>query len=97
LVETTDDNPPAGLTAENPDGVNMYDLSGENINQVELESMDDGWYGDYEFDGIDDDEQEELIEAMEDDYYDYLENNDWYNDETEAWLYGPLEIVKDEE
>ena len=96
-VETTDDNPPIGLSTENPDGANMYDLNGENINQVELISMDDGWYGDFKFEGVDEEEQEELVEAMEDDYYDYLESNDWYNDETEAWVYGPLSIEKDEE
>jgi hypothetical protein len=99
MVETTDDNPPDGVTAENPDGINMYDLTGDNINQVELESMDDGWYGDYEFEGFDDDEeyQDEVIEGMEEDYYDYLESNDWYNDETQAWLFGPLEIEKEQD
>lgn len=95
-VETTDDNPPEGITAENEDGIDMYNHVGENIEQVELDSMDDGWYGDFEFEGIDEDEQQELIEAMEDDYYGFLETNGWYNEETQAWLYGPLEIVKDE-
>ena len=97
-VETTDDNPPDGITAGNPgEGVNMYDLNGDNINQVDLISMDDGWYGDFEFEGVDDEQQQELIDAMEDDYYEYLESNGWYNDETEAWVYGPLSIEKDAE
>ena len=95
-VETSDDEAPEGITEENEDGVDMYngDL-GDNVEQVELVSMDDGWYGDYEFDGFTDEEQEEILEAMEDDYYDYLENNGWYNDETQAWLSGPLEIIKE--
>ena len=95
-VETSDDNPPDGITAENKDGIDMYSHIGDNIEQIELDSMDDGWYSDYEFDGINDDEQEELKEAMEDDYYDYLETNGWSNNETEAWLYGPLEITKED-
>ena len=95
-VETTDDNPPDGITTDNPDGVDMYNPTGDNIEQIELESMDDGWYGSYEFDGFTDEEQEELEEELEetDDYYEYLEENEWFHDETEAWLYGPLAIEK---
>lgn len=95
-VETTDDNPPDGITTENDDGINMYDHSGDNIEQIELDSMDDGWYGDYEYDGFEDDELQAFTKELEeaDDYYEFLEENDWYNDETEAWLSGPLEITK---
>lgn len=95
-VETTDDNPPDGITTENDDGINMYDHSGDNIEQIELDSMDDGWYGDYEYDGFEDDELQSFTKELEeaDDYYEFLEENDWYNDETEAWLSGPLEITK---
>ena len=97
-VETTNDNPPDGITAENDDGINMYDHSGDNIEQIELESMDDGWYGDYEYDGFEDDELQAFIEELDeaDDYYEFLEENGWYNNETEAWLYGPLEIIKED-
>jgi hypothetical protein len=95
MVETSDDNPPEGITEENPDGIDMYGHMADNIEQIELDSMDDGWYGDYEFEGIDEEEQEELQAAMEDDYYEYLESNGWYNSETEAWLHGPLEITKE--
>ena len=95
-VETTDDNPPDGITTDNDDGINMYDHSGDNIEQIELDSMDDGWYGDYEYDGFEDDELQAFTKELEeaDDYYEFLEENDWYNDETEAWLSGPLEITK---
>lgn len=94
IVETSDDNPPDGITENNEDGVDMYNHVGDNIETIDLDSMDDGWYGDYEFENIDEEEQEELIEGMEDDYYDYLESNGWSNWETQAWLYGPLEITK---
>lgn len=96
-VETSDDEPPEGITAENSDGIDMYSHSGDNIDSIELDSMDDGWYGDYEYDGFDEDEEEAMIEALDeaDDYYEYLESNGWYNSETEAWLFGPLEITKE--
>ena len=59
--------------------------------------MDDGWYGDYEFDGFKGDEQQEILDAIDeaDDYYEYLEENGWSNDDTEGWLHGSLEITKD--
>jgi hypothetical protein len=95
-VETNNGEPPEDIDPENPDGINMYDYFSDNAdNGAELESMDDGCYLDYEFNGIDEAEQEELQAAMEDDHYEYLEGNGWYNSETEAWLYGPLEITKE--
>ena len=94
-LETTDDNPPDGITEENKEGINIYDYTGSNFKSIALDSMDDGWLGDCELsDNIDEDEQAELLEGMEDDYYEYLETNGWVNDETEVWLFGPLEITK---
>lgn len=95
-IETNNGEPPEDIDPENPDGINMYDYFSDNAdNGAELESMDDGCYLDYEFNGIDEEEQEELQAAMEDDHYQYLEGDGWYNSETEAWLYGPLEITKE--
>jgi hypothetical protein len=94
-VETSDDNPPEGITEENPDGVDMYGYFGDNAEDgAELDSMDDGWYGDYEYAGFTDEEQEEIAEALDeaDGHYEYLEENGWHNSETEAWLFGPLDI-----
>ena len=94
-LETTDDNPPDGITEENKEGINIYDYTSSNFKSIALDSMDDGWVGDCELsDNIDEDEQAELLEGMEDDYYEYLETNGWVNDETEVWLFGPLEITK---
>lgn len=97
-VETSDDNPPDGITEENDDSIDMYNHVGDNIEQIELVSMDDGWYGDYEYDGFNEDEEAEISEALgeADDYYEYLEENGWVNTDTEGWLYGPLEITKEE-
>lgn len=98
-VETTDDNPPAGITKDNKDGIDMFNHRGININGIELVSMDDGWYGDYEFDGFNEDEEQDILDDIDDDdensYYEYLEGNGWTLSETEGWLYGSLEIEKD--
>jgi hypothetical protein len=96
IVKTTDESPPNGITTENINGIDIYNLSGENIESIELESMDDGCYAEYECENLDEDSDdfEELEEALEDDYFDYLMSNGWSNDETERWLFGPLEIKK---
>ena len=74
-VETNDDNPPDGITAKNEDSIDMYSHCGDNIDTIDLISMDDGWYGDFEFDGFEGDEEQEILDAIDeaDDYYEYLE------------------------
>lgn len=95
-VETTDNCAPEGITADNPDGIDMYSYSGENApDGAELDSMDDGWLGDWEFpDDMDEDEQQRIIDGYDENSYEFMENDGWFNDETEAWLSGPLEIVR---
>lgn len=95
-VETTDDNPPDGITEANQEGIDMYSHCGDNIDSINLDSMADGWLGDYEFDGFDQQQEQAIREAIDeaDDYYEYLEETGWMLDETEAWLLGPLEIVR---
>lgn len=95
FVVTTEGDEPLKLNVKNPDGYDFYSLydNDDNYLETELVSMDDGWHGDYEFsDNISEEEQEELIEGMEDDYYEYLEDNGWCNDDTEGWMFGPLKI-----
>lgn len=95
-VETSDDEPPEGITEENPDGIDMYSYSGDNADEgAELDMMDDGWYADWEFpNDMDEEEQQRLIDGFDEDSYDFLEGEGWYNNETEAWLFGPLDIEK---
>jgi hypothetical protein len=98
-IETEDDNSPEGIDPENPDGIEMYCYSGSNvINGAELDSMDDGWYMDFEFDEDEftEEEQEQLRELWDEDSYEGLEGAGWINDETEAWLFGPLEITRED-
>jgi len=100
-VETSDDNPPelefttvpGGNDAK--DSINMLDCEVNNIENVELVSMDDGgcWY-DIEYQGLTLEEEEELEEFIDENSVYELEDRDdsWYNDETEWWIWGPIEI-----
>ena len=102
-VETDDDEPPEFEFDEVPggngkaDSLNMWNCETNNIVTVELISMDDGWYGDIDWpEDMDDDERERLEELWEEEYYDGWENDGWVLDETEAWIWGPIEISDEE-
>ena len=100
-VETSDDNPPEFEFVEVPggdgskDSINMLDCSVNNIEDAELISMDDGgcWY-DIEFEGLTLEQEEDLEEFLEENSPYELEERDdgWYQDETEWWIWGPIEI-----
>lgn len=104
-VETTDDNPPEFEFTEVPggdgkkDSINMLDCEVNNIERVELVEMFDGgcWY-DIEFEGLTLEEEEELEEFIEENsIYDLEDREDnWYNDETEWWIWGPIEIKNED-
>jgi len=102
-VDTTDDLPPEFDFVEVPggdgkrDSINMLDCAVNNIGDVELVSMDDGgcWY-DVEIEGLDEEAEEELQEFIdENSIYDLedREEDSWYQDETEWWIWGPIEIL----
>ena len=100
-VETSDNNPPEFDFTQGPDGdgtvdsINMLDCEVNNIESVELVEMFDGgcWY-DMDFEDLTDEEEEELREFIdENSIYDLEDQEDsWYNDETEWWIWGPIEI-----
>jgi len=100
-IETTDDEFPNIEFTETPggngdtDSVDLFSLSGSNIDGTELVEMFDGgcWY-DIEFEGLTLEQEEELQEFIdENSIYDLEDRDDsWYNDETEWWVWGPIEI-----
>ena len=104
-VETSDDNPPEFEFTEVPNGdgkkdsINMLDCEYNNIESVELISMDDGgcWY-DVDVTGLDEEQQAEIEDFLEENSpYELEERNDgWYQDETEWWIWGPIQITNDE-
>jgi hypothetical protein len=93
-VETTDDNPPELEYDE--DSIDMYNCVINNIENVELDSMWDGCWEDIEWPDQLPTEERERIQALIDetgDIYDVLENQEgWNQNETEAWIWGPILI-----
>ena len=104
-VETSDDQFPDFEFVEVPggdgrrDSLDMYSLTGSNIEDSELiEMFDGGCWGDIEITGIDDDEEVERLEEFidEEGAYALEDEGDWYLEDTEVYIWGPIE-VEDEE
>ena len=100
-VETSDDNPPEFEFTEVPggdgskDSIDMLNCEVNNIDNVELIDMDDGgcWY-DIEIEGLSEEEEEEIREFLDENSPYELEDRDdgWSQDDTEWWIWGPIEI-----
>ena len=103
-VETTDDNFPEFEFVEVPggdgrcDSLDMYSLSGTNIESSELvEMFDGGCWGDTEFEGVDEDERAELEDLIsEEGAYALEDSGEWYLEDTEVYVWGPLEVTNDD-
>ena len=81
------------------DSVNLNDCFGSNIESTELvEMFDGGCWGDFEITGIDDEEEVERLKEFisENGSYALEDEGEWYLDETEVWVWGPLEISDEE-
>jgi len=101
-VETNDDQFPQFEFDRVPggdgkkDSLDMYSLSGSNIEGSELvEMFDGGCWGDVEIDGIDDEEEVEELEEFinENGAYALEDEGEWYLEDTEVWVWGPIEVT----
>ena len=105
-IETTDDNFPDIQFTEVPggggkkDSLDLNNLNGSNIENAELvEMFDGGCWGDVIFEGFEDEEEEDRLRELIDEEGSYaLEESDegWFLDETEVWVWGPLEISNED-
>ena len=103
-VETNDDKFPEFDFIEVPggdgkkDSLDMYNLSGSNIEQSELvEMFDGGCWGDIEIEGLDEDEEEEVREFIDDNgAYALEDEGDWYLEDTEVYIWGPIEVTDED-
>ena len=106
-IETTDDEFPDIEFTEVPggdgkkDSVDLFSLSGSNIDNTELvEMFDGGCWGDVEIEDVDDDDEVERLKELINEEGSYaLEDDgdgDWYLSDTECWVWGPLEIEDEE-
>jgi hypothetical protein len=103
-IETNDDNFPQFEFIEVPggdgkrDSLDLNSLYGDNIESCELvEMFDGGCWGDVEIEGLEEDEEEELREFIsEEGAYALEDEGDWYLEDTEVYVWGPLSITNDE-
>lgn len=86
------DTPP-DIDLANPDG---YEVGCSEF-EWELQEMVDGSWADITWpDSMTEEEQQEWEEAWDEDGYDGVEALGWSNDETEYWIYGPLELTNED-
>jgi hypothetical protein len=98
-VETNDDEAPILNQDSGPggDAINMNEYFDENVESIEMEMLDDGWYSDIIWpDDMPEDERARLEELWEEDSYSGWEGEGWVNYETECWATGPLDIERAE-
>jgi hypothetical protein len=104
-VTTTDDNFPEFEFEKVPggndacDSLNLFSVSGPNIEDSELIDMfDGGCWGDIEIEGLDEEQEEEIREFIDENGAWALEDEgEWYLDETECWVWGPIEITNEDD
>lgn len=85
LVYTDDDNPP-----DIESGVDIYNCGYD----TELVETEDGCWDEYDFDECDDEVREELEAFLEENCVFDLEEQGWYNSETEMIIDCDLSIEK---
>lgn len=92
VITTSDDEEPI-LERDSNGEIDMYSYYENNIESIELDMLDDGWFMDWEFsDDVSEDEQKLIIDGYDEDGYDYLETNGWFNDETLCLVSCDLDI-----
>jgi hypothetical protein len=101
-VETTNDKLPefefdfVPGGDESKDSIDMYNCCVNNIENVELDTMWDGCWQEIEYpDDMEEDERARLEELIEEsgDVYQVLEHDEgWSQTDTEAWIWGPIQI-----
>jgi hypothetical protein len=75
------------IDLDNPDGW-------ESTDEWEFVEMIDGCWIDWVYPkNMTEEEQEQLMEIYDNDWYEGLENEGWYHHDTEIYLYGPLHLT----
>lgn len=103
-IETSDDDFPQFEFIEVPggdgkkDSLDLNSLYGDNIESCELvEMFDGGCWGDISFEGLTLEQEEELEEFIsEEGAYALEDDGEWYLEDTEVYVWGPLSVTNDE-
>lgn len=82
------------IDLDNPDG---YELMATDYDW-EMEEMIDGCWAETTVGNEDttDEDLEEFETAWEEDSYEAVEELGWINDDTEHWIYGPLQLTNED-
>lgn len=84
----SDEKPDIDL--DNPDEY----ILGDSDYDWELDMLDDGCWAEWEYyDGITEEEQQEIEDAWDEDHFEGLEALGWTNDDTDYVFQGPLKLV----
>lgn len=84
----SDEKPDVDLN--NPDG---YEILCTDYDW-EMQDMVDGCWVEWTFpDDMPEEEQERIQALWDEEWYDGMEGDGWYNDETEHWIYGPIQLI----
>lgn len=87
----SDERPDIDLA--NPDG---YELMSTDYDW-EMQEMDDGSWAEWHWPDDMPEEERERIEAIWDEHwYEGMEEDGWVNDDTEHWIYGPIELTNED-
>ena len=87
----SDEQPDIDL--DNPDG---YELMTTDYDW-EMEEMNDGSWVVWGFPAdMPEEEQEHIQELWDEDSFEGLESDGWSNDETEHWIYGPIQLTNED-
>jgi hypothetical protein len=100
-IETEDDAFPEFEFTEVPggngarDSLDLFSCEANNIVGSELVDMfDGGCWGDIKFEGLTPEQEEELQEFIDEEgAYALEDDGEWYLDETECWVWGPIEVT----
>jgi hypothetical protein len=81
------------IDLDNPDGWEQYSQDQD----WEMEEMYDGCWVDWQFpEDMPEEEQERLQEIWNEEFFEGLENEGWSNDDTEFWIYGPIQLTNED-
>lgn len=84
----SDERPDIDLA--NPDG---FEVLSDGVDW-ELDAMDDGCWVEWTFpDDMPEEEQERIQALWDENWYEGMEDDGWSNDDTECWIYGPIELT----
>lgn len=81
------------IDLNNPDGWEQFSQEEE----WDMEEMIDGSWQEWTWPDDMDDEERERIEALwDEDSFEAMENDGWYNEDTEYWIFGPLQLTNED-